>query len=68
MARKKMKTKYKILIIAVVVFFIYWPGIPLIAIGCQSITSDEICFDIASLRIPNPVPSSDVWDNGGTWK
>ena len=57
-----MKTKYKILIIGAIAFIIYWPGIPLVALSCQQITDDEICFDIASLRISNPFPD-DILDS-----
>jgi len=62
-----MKTRYKILIIAAIAFFIYWPVIPLVALSCQQLTDEEICFDIASLRIPNPYPV-DIWDNSSGWK
>jgi len=57
-----MKTRYKILIIIVIVFVIYWPGIPLVALSCMQITDDEICFDIAELRIPITVDRG-VWNN-----
>jgi hypothetical protein len=56
-----MKTKYKIAIIASVALFIYWPVIPLVALSCQQLTDDEICFDIARLRIPNPIPEKEGW-------
>lgn len=55
-----MKTRYKILIIGLTVFCIYWPGIPLVALTCQQITDDKICFDIARLRITIPA-SNDVF-------
>jgi len=61
-----MKTEYKILIIALIAFFVYWPGIPLAALSCQQLTDDEICFDIASLRITNPYPD-DIWDDSSGW-
>lgn len=59
-----MKTRYKIILIALIAFFVYWPGIPLAALSCQQITEDEICFDIASLRITYPY-TEDIWDNPG---
>jgi len=64
-----MKTRYKILIIVLIAFFVYWPGIPLAALSCQQLTDDEICFDIASLRITNPY-NDDIWDDdswSGNW-
>jgi len=61
-----MKTRYKILIIAAIAFFIYWPVIPLTALSCQQLTDDEICFDIARLRITNPFPV-DGWEDGSGW-
>ncbi len=57
-----MKTRFKILIIISIAFFIYWPIIPLAALSCQQLTDDEICFDIAKLRIPNPCPD-DIWND-----
>ena len=59
-----MKTKYKILIISLIAVFVYHPGIPLLSLGCQQVTANEICFDIGALRIPNPVESSTNWDTG----
>ncbi len=59
-----MKTRYKILIIVLIAFFVYWPGIPLAALSYQQITEDKICFDIASLRITNPYTEDHIWDSG----
>lgn len=57
-----MKTRYKIIIIILTAFFIYWPVIPLVALTCQELTNNEICFDIARLRIPVYV-SDDLWND-----
>lgn len=62
-----MKTRYKILIIISTAFFIYWPGIPLVALSCQQLTDDAICFEIAKLRIYNPY-TDDLWDDSSEWK
>ena len=59
----KMKTRYKILIIASIAFFIYWPVIPLVALSCMQITENEICYEIARLRIPITVDG--VWNDVG---
>lgn len=59
-----MKTGYKILIIEIIAFFIYWPGVPLAALSCQQITDNKICFNIPSMRIPNHY-TADIWDD--TW-
>jgi len=55
-----MKTRFKILIIISITFFIYWPGIPLIALSCIQMTENEFCYDIARLRIPITV--NGIWN------
>lgn len=66
MVVESIKNRYKILIIVLIAFFIYWPGIPLISLSCHQIKDDGVCFDIAQLRI-SMYGSDGIWNDANPY-